>query len=106
MATNEERADAALMGLEEYAYEFGPPLDCEDNVKNAIADLIGNLGHDADRRKLDFLDLVRRGVGMWSAERRAPLVPNVGHEPGINDIVTITVIEQPAPTQSEVDAEC
>jgi hypothetical protein len=46
-----------------------------DDLRDAIADLIADLGHYADRRfrkRTPFTELVCRGVGMWSAERASP----------------------------------
>ena len=43
-----------------------------DDLRDALADLMADLGHYADRRfrkRTPFTDLVCRGVGIWSAER-------------------------------------
>ena len=43
------------------------------DVRDGIADLIADLGHYADQRfprRAAFIELVSRGIGMWSAERR------------------------------------
>jgi hypothetical protein len=45
------------------------------DLRDAIADLIADLGHYTDRRfrkRTAFTELVCRGVGMWSAERASP----------------------------------
>jgi hypothetical protein len=59
------------------------------DVRDAIADLIADLGHYADlrfRRRTAFIELVSRGVGMWSAERRCK-----GRAPEINHRVRIAI---------------
>ncbi len=42
---------------------------CGSADEHAMADLICDLGHLADKRGLDFLDEVRRGVHHWYVER-------------------------------------
>lgn len=37
--------------------------------EHAIADLMCDLGHVADKRGLDFLDEAKRAIGHWLAER-------------------------------------
>lgn len=44
---------------------------CGTSDDHAIADLICDLGHLAERRGLDFLDEVRRGIAHWHAEMHA-----------------------------------
>jgi hypothetical protein len=59
------------------------------DVRDAIADLIADLGHYADRRfrrRTAFIKLVCRGVGMWSAERRRR-----GRPPETNHRVRIAI---------------
>ncbi len=46
------------------AYQRG----CGTHDEHAIADLIGDLGHLAVERDLDFLAEVQRGIGHWYAE--------------------------------------
>ena len=91
--TNASRACLAEHALEtfvEHAYcgrstsELHP-----DDLRDAIADLIADLGHYADRRfrkRTPFTELVSRAVGMWSAERAA-----LGGEPETNHDVRITI---------------
>ncbi len=95
MASNSTRATWAAEALETYTrHAFcgrAPDQLHPDDLRDAVADLIGDLGHFVDRRfrkRTPFPDLTARGLGMWSAERRCR-----GGEPGINDTVTITINE-------------
>jgi hypothetical protein len=93
IAINATRARLAQHALQVFVHD----AYCErtisdlhpDEVRDAIVDLICDLGHYADRRfqkRTRFTDLVCRGVGMWSAERDAP-----GGEPKCNHDVRITI---------------
>jgi len=65
------------------------------DLRDAIADLIADLGHYADRRFRDrtpFTELVSRGVGMWSAERSSR-----SGEPENNHHVRIVIDEAGEP---------
>lgn len=90
---NTSRVALAVYALEtfvEHAYcgrstsELHP-----DDLRDAIADLIADLGHYADRRfrkRTLFTELVSRALGMWSGERDAP-----GGEPESNHTVRISI---------------
>lgn len=64
MSTNRKRADWAEVVI--YKFASLTRVDC---VEDAIGDLIGNLGHLAQAKGLDFLDLVRTGIGHWHLEQ-------------------------------------
>jgi hypothetical protein len=78
---NAKRADWALRALVVFAAEPGPSLESEADT--AIAHFIGDLGHECERRGFDFLRIVARGVGMWSAESRVkdgdPYLDDIAH---------------------------
>ena len=89
-------AEQALATFVEHAYcgrstsELRP-----DDLRDAIADLIADLGHFADRRfrkRTPFTDLASRGVGMWSAERNSR-----DGNPESNHAVRISVDDGGAP---------
>jgi hypothetical protein len=42
---------------------------CRSGDEHAIADLVCDLGHLADKRGLNFLDEIRRGLHHWYVER-------------------------------------
>ena len=95
MPTNATRAKWAGYALEAFTPHicFGRhAADLHpDDLRDAIADLIADLGHYVDRRfrkRVPFPDLVARGVGMWSAERRCR-----DGDPPANDTATITINE-------------
>ena len=43
--------------------------DSKADPKTALADLIGNLGHFATIKRIDFPEAVRRGLGYWEDEK-------------------------------------
>lgn len=93
MTTNSRLAGWAAEALETYTRSaFGnraPEQLHPDDLRDAIADLIGDLGHYVDRRfkkRVPFPDLAARGIGMWSAERRCR-----DGEPCANDNVAIAI---------------
>ena len=61
---------------------------CRTGDEHAIADLICDLGHLAEKRGFDFISEVRRGIGHWYAELHAEdhndLGPDVAVEITIN----------------------
>jgi hypothetical protein len=83
---NDDRADWARLAVFAYAKATG------DDYPEVIANLIARIGHYCERKSLDYLNLIGRGVGMWSAESRAP-----EGEPFMNDIATITIEEWKEP---------
>ncbi len=87
MHMNEKRAGWAEHALQEFSDQCGPPLKDTEDAIDCMSDLIGDLLHYAEKRGIDDPEMiVRRGVGMWSAERRHP-----DGEPPANDHVTIEI---------------
>jgi hypothetical protein len=68
--SNEDRALRAETALRQFRRETGIGHDRE-----AVGDLIADLGHYCDERGLDFDELVRRGVEHWRAELQAGASP-------------------------------
>lgn len=64
MSTNIKRAYWAEVAIARFASLTGV-----DTLEDAIGDLIGNLGHLAQAKGLDFLPLVRTGIGHWHLEQ-------------------------------------
>jgi hypothetical protein len=60
---------------------------CGTIEEHAIADLICDLGHLAEERKVDFLCELKRGVGNWFSEHHTHEGDNLGPDA----IVEITV---------------
>lgn len=86
---NEARARWAAVALEAFSETCGPQLFDDEDATACIGDLIGDLLHYADRRGLDALSIVRKGIGMWAAESRAP-----DGEPMGNDEVEVTIYHE------------
>lgn len=63
MRNNHQRATLARLTLDGYITQTD-----DDNIENAITDLIANLGHLCDVKKLDFEHLVARAIDHWQAE--------------------------------------
>lgn len=59
-----EWAEAALLGFME---QTGV-----DGDREAVSDLIADLGHYCDRHQLDFIPLVERAIGHWRIEQSDP----------------------------------
>ena len=93
-SSNRWRASFAKNAIEAFVRDIYARTPSElhpSDLRDAIADLIADLGHYADRRfrkRVAFTDLVSRGVGMWSAERRCRC-----GEPENNHRVCITIDE-------------
>jgi hypothetical protein len=79
MTTNRKRARWAAACVDLYADFAGSHLPEE-----AIADLIANLGHYAQRERLDFLKLVARAIGHWHLEQT--------DEDSIDVLPTVTIL--------------
>lgn len=79
MTTNRKRAAWAEACLDLFADATGSNLPDE-----AISDLIANLGHYAQREKLDFLKLVARAIGHWHLEQ--------SDEDSIDVLPTVTIL--------------
>jgi hypothetical protein len=63
MTSNYERARWAEECIRTFAEATGV-----DTIQDAIADLIGDLGHYADELELDFIGIVAVGIGHWHLE--------------------------------------
>jgi hypothetical protein len=61
---NEDRARWAETALKAYAHETGAGLG-----RDAVHDLLCDLGHYADEMKLDFRDEVERAAAVWAEEK-------------------------------------
>jgi hypothetical protein len=70
---NSERAESAQHGLDAFAEASGMSADDED-AQEIMSDLIGNLGHLADRLGLDFHAIVKRALICHAVEK----LPNDG----------------------------
>lgn len=62
--TNLERAATAEECLNHFASLTGV-----DTIADAAGDLIGNVGHYCQCCGLDFLDIIRTGIGHWHLEQ-------------------------------------
>ena len=65
---NTDRADWAKNALSVFCEETG--LEEEIERRDAVSDLIANLGHYCDRHDLDFLAIASGAIGVWDAEKR------------------------------------
>jgi hypothetical protein len=79
--SNDDRADWANIALAAFTDTVG-----YNEPETSIGDLICDLGHLANRHGLDFLEIVKHGVGMWSAEHRNP-------DPYMNDTAEIFITQ-------------
>lgn len=64
---NTQRACWAKAGLEAFQ-RIVNEADCG----TAMSDLIADLGHLAKKRNLDYVAILRRGIGAWAYEERNP----------------------------------
>jgi hypothetical protein len=64
---NCDRAEWAEAAILKFMDETGV-----DGDREAVSDLIADLGHYCDRHQLEFLPLVQRGIGHWQIEQRDP----------------------------------
>jgi hypothetical protein len=81
------RAEVAVRAVDEQAAAI--------DMEAAIGDLIADLGHLADRHRLDFLALARRGISHWKVEQSEPDSTDRVH-------VTITIdalVSEPTPAK-------
>ena len=65
---NSDRADWAANALRFFCEETG--LDLEIEMREAVSDLVCNLGHYCDGRKIDFLAIAAGAIAVWDAEKR------------------------------------
>ncbi len=63
---HETRAEAARQALESYV------SDASQDLETRIADLVTDLGHLCNAEKLDYLEVLRRGIRHWAVERIDP----------------------------------
>jgi hypothetical protein len=63
--TNLERARSAERCLDHFIHLTGPDL----TMQEAAGDLVGNIGHYCRFNGLDFLSVVRTGIGHWHLEQ-------------------------------------
>jgi hypothetical protein len=66
--SNEVRAQWAGQALKKLCRQTG--LDPETETREAVKDLICNLGHYSDLHQLDFLNLLSSAIASWDAEKR------------------------------------
>ena len=66
-ALNTQRAGWAAVGLTVFQRTIG-----ESDIETAIVDLIADLGHLAKKHKLDYIEILRRGIRAWAFEERDP----------------------------------
>ena len=86
MTTNKTRATWAAAALDAYLAVVG------GDRADAIGDLIGDLGHLADREGLNFIGEAEAGLSAWADERSYP--PD-GIGPFGNKVVLITICMDP-----------
>lgn len=78
--TNLERAYAAEQCLDHFVHLTGPDL----SMKEAAGDLIANIGHFCQSVGLDYLSIVKTGIGHWTVEQQEP--------EGIDPLPDVTII--------------
>ena len=62
--TNLERATIARVTLDAFMAQTG-----DDGIENAITDLVSDIGHLCDAKKLDFVRLMEKAIGDWKLEQ-------------------------------------
>ena len=65
---NSDRAEWAKHALAVFCEETG--LDPSVEKREAVSDLIANLGHYCESHNLDFLAIASGAIGVWDAEKR------------------------------------
>lgn len=65
---NADRAEWAKNALAVFCEDTG--LDLEVERREAVSDLMCNLGHFCDRHALDFLSIASSAIAVWDAEKR------------------------------------
>ena len=61
---NSDRAEWAEAALLTFMEQTGV-----DGDREAVSDLIADLGHYCDRHQLDFIPLLERGISYWQIEQ-------------------------------------
>src|SRR5581483_7770175 len=87
--TNLDRARWAEAALDAFVDQTGV-----DEPADAVGDLIADLGHYCAAHGIDFLEVVRTGIGHWSVERLEPENLHAFHD------VSITI------NRNEREAQC
>lgn len=66
--TNLERARTAEQCLDHFVHLTGPGL----TMKEAAGDLIANIGHYCQSAGLNYLSILKTGIGHWALEQSDP----------------------------------
>ncbi len=66
--TKLERAYAAEQCLDYFVHLTGPDL----TMQEAAGDLIANIGHYCQSADLDYLSIIKTGIGHWTVEQKEP----------------------------------
>jgi hypothetical protein len=66
--TNLERARTAERCLDHFLHLTGPEL----SMQEAAGDLIANIGHYCKSAGLNYLSIVKTGIGHWALEQHDP----------------------------------
>ena len=66
--TNADRAEWAEKAIKVFAVEVGEDSDLEADPETVLSDLIGDLMHYCDIRKVDWYEALRRGTNYHSEE--------------------------------------
>lgn len=67
-SNNSDRADWAERALLLFCEDTG--LDPQSERREAVSDLLCNLGHFCDQNELDFLAIASNAIGVWDVEKR------------------------------------
>ncbi len=68
MVDNDDRAEWAGSVLRQFSRMTG--LDPKEEKKEAVGDLIANIGHYCDRNGLHFIELAAAAISLWDVEKR------------------------------------
>lgn len=66
--TNLDRAHTAEQCLDHFVHLTGAEL----TMQEAAGDLIANIGHYCEAEGLDYLSIVKTGIGHWALEQKDP----------------------------------
>ena len=67
MTINDDRAEWAQAALETFSEVTGSEMP-----RNAVADLLPDIGHFCDRNLVDFLEEIERAIAVWLDEKSDP----------------------------------